>query len=189
MLRESDNISEIYVLHVDMITITLDTSCLDLRYPELHELKKLKDKGQIELWMEQDTQYEKEQWKNIGLKNDAILWMWSNLRCKKYAYEIPHGRTIEDVELWSQSEYEKTFKKVREIHSPEFKRLKQLPQNKYFDWTILTYHILRKRDFFVTKDTSDFIDDGRKEKFENEFGIQIRELNQEFLNELKEKIM
>jgi len=178
-----------------MITITLDTSCLDLRYPELHELKELKDKSQIELWMELDTEYEKEQWENIGIKNEVLLWMYSNVRCEKYAYEIPEGRTLEDVEPFGLSEFEEIYKKVRAIHSPEFKRLKRLEFlktskkriNKHIDWTILTLHILRKRDFFVTKDSKGFINNGKKEKFETEFGIQIRKLDQKFIDELKEK--
>jgi hypothetical protein len=38
-----------------MISITLDTSCLDLRYDELKDLEKLRKEGKIELWVELST--------------------------------------------------------------------------------------------------------------------------------------
>jgi len=57
--------------------------------------------------------------------------------------------------------------------------------NKWTDWKILTFHILNKRDYFVTKDERGYIKDGRKEKFESTFNIKIRKLDDKFISELK----
>ena len=45
-----------------------------------------------------------------------------------------------------------------------------------------------EHDYFVTLNTNDFIKNGKRETFEEEFDIQIRELNGEFINELKNRI-
>ena len=92
-------------------------------------------------------------------------------------------------------ENKKVFGKVRGIHSPEysgesfFKTLSKGKQiSMWNDWSILTYHILNRRDFFVTMDKRGFINNGKKEKFEEEFkehGLRIMELNEEFIKELK----
>ena len=98
-----------------MITITLDTSCLHLEYPELHELKKLKDECHIELWIEAETEWEKIQWENIVRREEMLSWMRSNLNLR-YVYK--------DHQL-NPSEYQKTYDKVKAIHSPKLKGQRQ----------------------------------------------------------------
>ncbi len=163
-----------------MITITLETSCLHLEYPELHELKKLKDEGHVELWIEPETEWEKMQWENTVERKKTLRWMRSNL---KWVY------VYKDHQL-NPSEFQKTLEKVVAIHSPKSKGQEKTKNpkkaiNKLFDCQILTIHILLRRDFFVTRDFKGSINNCKKERFESEFGIQVRKLDQAFINELK----
>ncbi len=58
-----------------MITITLDTSCLNPDYSELRELELLKKKGKIELYAEIHTETEKLRWNNDVKRNKIIQWI------------------------------------------------------------------------------------------------------------------
>ena len=175
-----------------MFKITLDTCCLDSNNLELAELKKLKDEGHIELWIELESEYEKQQLKNISKKLNDISWINRNVNKPPYAYEIPDGKNLDDVIGWTNDEFSEIIKKIREIHSPEFTKLANFKNlkinkkmNKWTDWKILAFHVLNKRDYFVTIDEKGFIKDGRKEKFESTFNIQIRKLDDKFISELK----
>jgi len=121
-----------------------------------------------------------------------------------YMKEIPENKTIDEVLSYDQNKYNEIFKKVSEIHSPEFrgdkfKNLKDLSLekqiNKLNDWQMLSRHIYHNRNFFVTNDESGFIREGKndtedkkKKMFESEFrGLKIRKSNEKFIKELKEK--
>ena len=118
--------------------------------------------------------------------------------------EIPEDKTIDEVLSYDPVKYNEIFKKVRAIHSPEFrgdkfKNLNDLSPEKQYnksnDWQLLSRHIYHNRDFFVTNDKSGFIREGKndtedkkKKRFESEFGgLKIRKLNGNFIKELKEK--
>ena len=83
---------------------------------------------------------------------------------------------------------------MRKIHSQEVKSLEFCKLSKFVDFRILTQHIKNGRDYFVTNNSKDFINfgkekDKRRKQFENEFqGIKIRMLNEEFIEELENKI-
>lgn len=181
-----------------MIKITLDTSCIDKRVTkELNELKKLYEENKIQVWMFEASFWEKMQYKNRILQLRDLAWMMSFIDEDRYAHEIPKGKTIDDVEPFDREKYGQIYKKVSEIHSPEFKggSIKHLNDldpktqfSKHHDWQILTKCIIMEHDYFVTLNTNDFIKNGKRETFEEEFDIQIRELNGEFINELKNRV-
>lgn len=179
-----------------MITITLDTSCIDQKaIPFLNQLRALQDQNKIRMFMVMDSFWEKHQYQNRIRKLEDLAWMLSNVDDEdQYAVKIPEGKTIDDVQPFDIDKYQNIYRRVRAIHSPEFrgKKLKNLTLlkvkkqiNKHHDWKILTKHILSSRDYFITLNTNDFINHGRKDAFKGEFNIEIRELNQKFINELK----
>lgn len=194
-----------------MLIITLDTCCYDARcyYAEVKELKKLHEKGEIEVWVDHIAYFEKEQYapsnKESYIKHCKDMAMIHGFNHKDiYMQEIPEDKTIDEVLSYDQVKYDEISKKVRAIHSPEFrgdksKNLKDLSlkkqNNKWNDWRLLSRHIYHNRDFFVTNDESGFIREGKndtedkkKKKFESEFGgLKIRKLNGNFIKELKEK--
>lgn len=105
-----------------MIKITLDTSCIDKRVTkELNELKKLYEENKIQVWMFEASFWEKMQYKNRILQLRDLAWMMSFIDEDRYAHEIPKGKTIDDVEPFDREKYGQIYKKVSEIHSPEFK--------------------------------------------------------------------
>ena len=189
-----------------MMKITLDTSCMDDSVKDLRDnLVSMQNKKQIQLYMDQEPFEEKQNWCSEQLKThlkklEQLSWMLSNVNSDDmYAKEIPEGCSLEDVLTNNIEEIGKIYKKVRNIHSPEFrddkiKHFRDLSDkkqiNKYNDWMILSKHIIKKRDFFVTLNTTDFIYDGKNDRrkiFQDEFkeyGLKIRELNKDFLKEL-----
>lgn len=193
-----------------MITITLDTNCFEEKYnAELEELKKLRVKGEIEVLVYLEAYDEKKQYEASSIIKSKIkrakgIAKMMGFTLDIYAKEIPDDKTIDDVLSCDRGKYNEIFKKVREIHSPEFggdkfKNFKDLSLkkqiNKLNDWRMLSLHISDNRDIFVTNDLSGFIresksdkDDKKKKRFESEFsGLHIRRLDNFFLEELKAK--
>jgi|LGVE01.1.fsa_nt_gb hypothetical protein len=194
-----------------MLTITLDTCCFDNTkcYAELKELKKLHEKGEIEVGVDYIAYSEKMRYaasnKASHIKHLKDMAMMHGFNQEDLSMqEIPEDKTIDEVISDDQVEYNKIFKKVRAIHSPEFsgdkiKNLNDLSPEKQYnksnDWRMLSWHIYHNRDFFVTNDESGFIREGKndtedkkKKRFESKFGgLKIRKLNEHFIKELKEK--
>jgi len=173
-----------------MIIVTLDTSCLNPNHPELDELAKLSLDGKITLYFEIPSEVETDKWKEWRgeEKKRKMLW-WKNLYTKQHDIVFKKGETPP----LTDPKYDKIFKKVKEIHSPllgvtyNFEDLSERNQKRvWVDWKLCAEHIYYGGDYFVTKNKTEFIDDGRKEKFETTFPTKIRLLNKDFIDELKE---
>jgi len=178
-----------------MKEITLDTSCLHPDYPELDDLALLKRNGKIRLYAEIASEVETKKWGN-EIKRKKIL-RWLELYTESYnpVKCVPRGKTYWDMVSWSEKEDWEVFKKIAKIHSPDFKNLRGLsPEkicNKQIDWKICKFHKLCKRDYFVTRDISGFIGKNYEKvrKFKDELEINIKFLDYNFINELKQILM
>jgi len=191
-----------------MITVTLDTNCFDKKCnKELTELRKLHAEKKIEVLVYLNAYLEKKQYKasekESRIKHCRDMASMAGFKLEIYAKEIPDNKTIDEVLAYDKEKYNEIFKKVRKIHSPEyrgdkFKTFKDLSLekkiNKLNDWQMLARHIYQNRNFFVTNDERGFIrenrkdtQDKRKKRFESEFSdLKIRRLNAEFIEELKD---
>ena len=180
-----------------MIEITLDTSCLDPDYSELEELALLKRKGKIILYAEIATEAEKENWNNEEKRKKILRWMQIYTKSYNPVRCIPNGKTYWNMVSWSEKVDWETYVKIANIHSPEFKNFQNLRKisskksyNKHIDWKICKFHKLCSRDYFVTRDISGFIgrNNEKAKRFKDELGINIRFLDYNFINELKQII-
>lgn len=178
-----------------MISVTLDNSCFDkTSFPLIKELIKLKRNNLIGLWIEGLTRLELERWKgfeDLGVKDLLDI----DINLKYEAFHMPLEVAEDPIKLIQYSEQQAGYKLKdlneihisidRIIHSEGFGGKKDI--NKYVDGKILAKHIIRNRTFFVTKDKSAFINNGKREKLEEKFpGLKIRFLNEEFIDELKQ---
>lgn len=177
-----------------MISITLETSCLDFDKPELGELELLAKNKKVELWVEEVSKQEKEKWENK--KKDKILqWIDNNTKINPITHmeirtEIDFKNCIKHC-----IDFSKIYIKVAGIHSQEHKDQKKFRKLKFnneenlrADWYICTMHILKGRDYFVTLDKKGFIGYDKQEKFEKTFDTKFRLLDNNFINELKELV-
>lgn len=182
-----------YKLYFIIVSITLDTSVLFFEDPLWEELTQLRKEGNVDLFIELDSIMEKQNYENIKKKIEDLRKIGANTIHEGYAYKIPERKKLNDVLPWTMKEYQKIYDKVRVIHSPEYENLSTLTEikkgnkivNKHIDWDIMTLHILRGRDYFLTNDKWGFINGGRKEKFEKKFKIKVRVLDECFIKELK----
>ncbi|MBA7492641.1 hypothetical protein ES702_03191 [subsurface metagenome] len=164
-----------------MIKIALDTSCLNAnkRHFVLNQLEALHASGKIQLIT--STVNEKEQ-DATNLRED-----WR----KKYLKEINSKVKILETGKLGISSFGECVFASEEINT---KLRKILPQRNldgkvWYDFWLLETAVTVKCDFFLTMDTNHFIENGIGKKLEIELGIRTREPNQEFLNELNEKIL
>lgn len=103
-----------------MIKITLDTSCIGQNKKLIERLEELQKEGAIQLYCDQNQFWEKEQLENRLKKLDDLSWMMTNTNDDRYAKEIPEGSTLDDVLDDNLEELGSIYRKVRDIHSPEF---------------------------------------------------------------------
>lgn len=184
------------------IKITLDTCAIELENPIINELMNFREQGLVKLFVEIYSELEKEKWTNIKREAD-LHWITRYCHQDPGAFTLPPNvdivRAIENARGYTFEDEINTDLKIRKIHSPEIKNIGSLPPGKsglgkYSDWQILTNHIMNKRDYFLTKNTRDFINKGRqmglrRKLLENQFpGLKIREPDQEFIKEIKEEL-
>ncbi|MDD5132973.1 MAG: hypothetical protein PHD81_03435 [Candidatus Nanoarchaeia archaeon] len=184
------------------IKITLDTSVIDPNNLIIKQLVEWRDKKVVKIYVELHSVLEIENWKNKK-REEKLLWIERFGHQDKEVFEIPEGMdvisTIEKGRGFTFDQENKTELGVRSVHSPETKRLSDLPPgkkglSKYVDWQIFTSHIMHKRDFFVTKNTREFIHLGKQlgvrlKRYESLFkNIKIREPNESLINEIKKEL-
>lgn len=176
------------------ITITLDTSTIDLNNPCLKILTEMAERDIIEIYTDGYQFIEKCNWRDVKKRNEVTEWIHRHTKTPIEAFPLAEGAEF-PVEVNSILKKEQEIElKVRKIHSQEVKSLEFCKLSKFVDFRILTQHIKNGRDYFVTNNSKDFINfgkekDKRRKQFENEFqGIKIRMLNEEFIEELENKI-
>jgi hypothetical protein len=172
-----------------MITMSLDTSCLNPKYSELDELAKLSLDGKIIIYFEIPGEVETMALLNKGMKEQLLRWVG--------LYTQHHHTTFKAGETppLADKRYGEILHKVIEIHSPELGKtythedLSGTNQNSMrVDCKLCAMHIFFGSQYFVTNDKKGFINQGKKEKFEKTFNIKIRVLNRGFIDELKQLI-
>lgn len=178
-----------------MIHITLDTSCFDRNSIKLvEELKNLENLSLVKVWREGYSDIETERW----ISPDKLIieeLTYTSTDVKSDAHFMPLEIAEDPIKSFEYLERQQgyTLKELNEVHikidkiiHPEgFHGKKAI--NKYIDGKILAKHIVRKRNIFVTKDKRGFINNGKKEKLEEEFpGLKVRILNENLIKELKQ---
>lgn len=177
-----------------MINITFDTSCYEKKSFELFEkLKKLQDESLIKMWHEGLSVIETDRWTSVD--KDKIMSLFhthSDVKSNAYFVPIELADNPEISLKYAEKQLGYRVKELGEIHS-KIDSIKH-PEgfggktglNKYIDGKLLALHIVRGRDFFVTKDERGFIKYGKQEKLEKAFlNLKIRILDEEFVTELK----
>lgn len=183
-----------------MITMTLDTSCFDKteicnNNGLIIELSPLQQKGLVKLYRGCFTDIESARLK--GKRGNTVREFIQGNSSR------PHRNCFVDINA-TEDEKRKQVEKNRGYTSEEsndvHKRIDSILRkycnennlsglNDYIDVRLLGQHILEKRDIFLTKNTKDYITDGKRNiqsELENEFpDLKIRELNNDFLKELK----
>ena len=175
-----------------MIDITFDTSCYDKESKKLFdELRNLQKQGKIKMWHEGYSEIETERW--ISPNNSDVKELFRTHSDRKIeAFHIPVSiaEDMPKVSKYFDEQLGYTSKELNDAHTiiddilhPEGFGGKTAI-NKYLDGKILAKHIVRKRNYFVTKDKG-FIKNDRKEKLEKQFpGLKIRLLNKDLIEEL-----
>jgi hypothetical protein len=176
------------------IKISLDTNVLDLNDPIIQKLEEYADEDLVELYVDDLVEIELKTWKS-DKKQQILEWTWRFCKQGEGAYVIPDGadmtKEIEKQRGFSFDEEMEMNRKIMEIHSPETKRLSAVSQkaglSKWTDFELLTSHKMQKRDFFLTRNTNDFVKRDKDKKF-SELGIKIRQPNKDFIDELSKMV-
>ena len=169
-----------------MITMSLDTSCLNPKYPELDELARLSCESKIIIYFEIPGEIETLALEKEDMREQLIRWV--RLYTKQHSTTFKVGETPP----LADKKYNEILTKVREIHTPgigKTLKIEDLNENNEdsfrVDCKLCALHIYFGGQYFVTNDKKGFIKQGRKEKFEKAFDIKIRLLNREFIDELE----
>lgn len=158
-----------------MIKIGLDTSCLNVKgkHDILNQLETLEKEGKITLIT--STVNEKEQ------INTNTSDYWKN----KYLNKINQKEKISEVGRYGMSCYEQA------VYADDKKcsQLEKIFSDKkdFYDLWLLQTACMGECDFFLTLNSRDFIDNGKKETIEK-IGIKIRIPDDNFFKEIKENL-
>lgn len=161
-----------------MITLTLDTSCFNKRDENfLIELHNLEKSNLIEKYHE-PLAYIETRGGNVGFHeypNEKLLRIYS-----KYSSNVTTGpNNLEN------DDRAKLFDKLAKILFPEGISGKKR-RSHFNDLQILASHIMKRRDFFITQNSNDFMTKGKKEKLEKKIsGLKIRLMDDQLIKELK----
>ncbi|MBI3032471.1 hypothetical protein HYY69_03280 [Candidatus Woesearchaeota archaeon] len=158
-----------------MIKIALDTGCLNVKKKDLilNKLDELEGLGKIKLIT--STVNEKEQ----ILTNQIETFRNTYLKIINNKEKILEGGRF-DISTFDNCVFsdEKIIAELAKIFGKP-----KIDSNDFFDLWLLETAIIHKCDYFLTKNSNDFIVNGKKEAIE-QLGIKVREPNQDFLNEL-----
>ncbi|EKD25986.1 MAG: hypothetical protein ACD_79C01416G0002 [uncultured bacterium] len=159
-----------------MTRIGLDTSCLNAKktHTVLNELDVLEKNGKIKLIT--STVHEKEQ----SSSNSNDFWK------EKYKGRINQKEKVPEVGHYNISEFDNCVFGDRDISNKleEILEINPESENDFYDLWLLETALAGDCEFFLTLNSKDFINNGKKEKLES-LGIKIRLPNEEFINELK----
>lgn len=167
--------------------LSLDSCCLNVKGkdPYLNQIFNLAKVGLIELYASERVRSEQSGQK-VTLKYRRL-----------YQKRFEETKSISDLSFFPLNFGKDGVRFIDENSSNMLKELceicfpgqpwKNLTDNQKNDVRILEAHVSRGLDYFLTKNPNDFIKKGKKENLER-LGINVREPNEEFLRELKDRI-
>ncbi|MFW9995039.1 MAG: hypothetical protein ACFFD4_23580 [Candidatus Odinarchaeota archaeon] len=159
-----------------MLKIALDTGCLNVKgkHPILNELEQLEKDGHLEITT--SSVLEREQME----KN--VMQEWRD----RYLSKINKHSKEYEVMIIGRSEIGKAVLGSERVRDIIESTIQSDPKNDYDKW-ILHTAIVNQNDYFLTLNPNDFINNGKQERLET-LGILIREPDNAFLDELKQKL-
>ena len=177
----------------------LDTSCFNkVEIKEgkglIIDLANLRKKGIVDLYRDPFVKIESNNLEGErGMK--VLEWINENTLPKYYDRSVNPSsngedkiKEMESKRGYTRKEFHDTFERVRKIIMKYNNENNPSNINDYIDVRLLVQHILEKGDYFLTRNTTDFIKYKRrniKEELEAEFPhLKIRELNEGFLKEI-----
>ncbi len=160
-----------------MIRISLDTGCIPVKDNKMkvlfNELKRLESRKLIIL--EVVNPVIREISKGNKQSNTKIKRLTEAKKLTKKMETGRYGISTYDNCVYGDEEI------INEVESI-------IPEEEDYDKWIIESVLIDKPDYFVTNNINHFIKNGKQERIKRRFNLEVRALNEEFLEELKKKI-
>ena len=160
-----------------MIKIALDSSCLNVKktHPVLNELNTLEEERKIQFFT--STVNSREQ----ADTNEQVEYREKYLKRIRETNQKPevglYGFSFFGTAVYGDASVTKGMENI-------FGQFEKLSDNNLYDAWLLITAIAHGCDYFLTKNTKHFVDQGRQTKIEL-LGIKVRLPNEQFLEELR----